>query len=100
MENASREYSYERLKELIECQKSEHGWEFIFLGANIDAAQTAGRFGIDKDKSTDFVADSKGVRLNYTVMSEALSYYRAGEQLSEDWKQKIEDDYKDRGSSH
>ena len=73
MENASREFGYEKIRSMIERQKSKYGWEFIFLGANIDAVGTAERFGIDKDRAANFNADSEGTLLNYEVISEAVS---------------------------
>ena len=100
MENASREYGYDKVKTLIERQKSQYDWEFIFLGANIDAAATAERFGIDRNRAQNFHNDSKGVELNYCVVSEAVASFRAapmGAKLSEDWNAKIEADFKKRG---
>lgn len=75
-ENASREYSAERVKEMIQHQKERHGWEFIFLGANIDAVETAGRFGIGADRAVDYVPDGEGTKLNFCMMSEAVSSFR------------------------
>jgi len=75
-ENASREYSAEKVKEQIERQKAKYGWEFIFLGANIDAVKTAARFGISADRAVDYIADSKGTELNYRAMSSFVSTYR------------------------
>ena len=75
-ENASREYSADGIREMIRRQKTEYGWEFIFLGANIDAVQTAGRFGIDPDRTADYLADSEGIGLNFTVMSAAVASFR------------------------
>jgi uncharacterized protein YegL len=98
MENASREYSYEKVRQMIEHQKSRYGWEFIFLGANIDAIDTAERFGICKDRATNYNADSEGTLLNYEVISETVSCIRANKKISENWKERIDDDYKKRGS--
>ena len=77
MENASREYSYEKIKSMIENQKEKHGWEFIFLGANIDAVEVANRFGIAKNRAQNFHNDSEGIALNYAVVSEAVTSFRA-----------------------
>ena len=99
MENASREYSYDKVKSQIERQKSRYGWEFIFLGANINAAATAERFGIDRSRAQNFHNDSKGVELNYRVVSEAVASFRAapkGEALKECWKAEIEADFSSR----
>ena len=97
MENASREYSYEKIRRMIEHQKSKYGWEFIFLGANIDAIDTAGRFGIGQDRAVNYNADSEGTLLNYEVISETVSNLRACREISEDWKDRIEEDFKKRG---
>lgn len=99
MENASREFSYEKVRQMIEHQKSKYGWEFIFLGANIDAIGTAERFGISKDRAANFNADSEGTLLNYEVISEAVSCIRANRKISEKWKERIDEDFKKRGGS-
>lgn len=96
MENASREYNYEKIKAMIERQKTRHGWEFIFLGANIDAVQTAARFGIDEDRAANYHADREGTQLNYKVVSEAVSSFRASRPITEDWKKQIDEDFKTR----
>jgi uncharacterized protein YegL len=97
LENASREFGYERVRHLIEHQKSKYGWEFIFLGANIDAIATAERFGISKDRATNYHADSEGTLLNYEVISETVSCLRAKRKISENWKERIDEDFKKRG---
>lgn len=97
MENASREFTYEKVRQMIENQKSKYGWEFIFLGANIDAISTAERFGISKDRATNYNADSEGTLLNYEVISEAVSSIRASNTISENWKDRIEEDFIKRG---
>lgn len=97
MENASREFSYEKIRKMIEHQKSKYGWEFIFLGANIDAIATAERFGISKDRATNYNADSEGTLLNYEVISETVSCMRASRSIAENWKERIEEDFKKRG---
>lgn len=76
-ENSSRFYSLREVKHMIERQKERYGWEFIFLGANIDAVETATRFGIDRDMAVDYVPDAEGVELNFRMMSEAVASYRA-----------------------
>lgn len=98
MENASREFTYEKVKQMIEHQKCKYGWEFIFLGANIDAISTAERFGISKDRATNYNADSEGTLLNYEVISETVSCIRANREISKDWKERIDEDFKKRGS--
>lgn len=98
MENASRRYTYERVRSMIEHQKERYSWEFIFLGANIDAAAEARRFGIDESMAANYHCDEAGTALNYEVISEAITSVRAcAAPLSADWKKKIDADYKKRG---
>lgn len=96
-ENSSREYSAEKIKALIEQQKKNYGWEFIFLGANIDAVETAGRFGISANRAQNYHADREGVELNFRVMSEAVKTFRECSAMPEDWNDEIQKDYKKRG---
>ena len=99
MENASREFDYDRIKSMIERQKSEYKWEFIFLGANIDAVETANRFGIAKDRAQNFHNDSEGIKLNYNILSDTVLQYRRSEKcapLPASWSEAIEDDFKKR----
>lgn len=98
MENASREYTYDKVHRMINHQKNKFGWEFLFLGANIDAVATAERFGIDKDRATNFHADREGTLLNYEVLSETVSCLRASQPISANWKDRIDEDYKKRAS--
>ncbi len=93
MENASKEYRYDRIRQMIEHQKNKYNWEFIFLGANMDAISTAQRFGIHKDRATTFNADSEGVSLNYEVISETISVLRANKNIHENWKDRIDEDF-------
>lgn len=97
-ENSSREYSLEKVKAQIEKQKSEYGWEFIFLGANLDSVETAGRFGIAKDRAIDYVADKSGTRLNYRVMSDVVATFREAGTVDEAYFDEIRKDVKLRGS--
>ena len=98
MENASRKYSYDRLKAMIERQKEKYGWEFIFLGANIDATKEAARFGIGADRAANYHADSKGTNVIYETVSEAITQVRCcAAPLSADWKRRVDEDYKNRG---
>ena len=76
MENASRNYSYDKVRRMIESQKEKHQWEFLFLGANIDAVSVAGRFGINKNRAVRYEHDEMGTQLNYRVMSDAVSFAR------------------------
>lgn len=96
MENASRVYSSDEVKEMIERQKTKYGWEFLFLGANIDAVETARHFGIAEDRAVTYHSDSVGTMLNYAVMSDAISSVRSSRPLSADWKRKIDEDFKKR----
>ncbi len=99
MENASRRYNYDRVKMMIERQKEKYGWEFIFLGANIDAIEVADRFGISADRAANYHADSEGTQLNYEVVSEAICSLRASKSINTDWKDRIDNDYKGRKKS-
>ncbi len=96
-ENSSREYSVEKVREMIERQKSRYGWEFVFLGANIDSVATAGRFGIAPDRAVDYVADSEGTRLNYTVVGEAVEAFRTVGSVDDDLFEPIREDRRRRG---
>ena len=99
MENASREFNYDKIKSMIERQKTKYGWEFIFLGANIDAVAVANRFGVAKSRAQNFHNDSEGIALNYCVLSETVSAYRAaapGVSLDDDWNKEIQTDFKKR----
>lgn len=96
-ENASREYTSARIKQMVERRKAKYGWEFMFLGANIDAVETAGHFGISADRAQNYHADSKGVKLNFKVVSEALMSYRECSAIPTGWNDKIQEDYKTRG---
>ena len=97
MENASRKYSYEKLKAMIQRQKEKYGWEFLFLGANIDAAKEAARFGIGADYSANYHADRQGTAVIFEAMSEAVCSARAARPMSAGWKKRVDEDYKKRG---
>ncbi len=99
MENASREYSYRKVHDMIEREKTEFGWEFLFFGANIDAIAVANRFGIDADRAVDYHADSVGTQLNYEVLSEAITQVRTcAAPLNASWKSRIEKDFRSRNA--
>lgn len=98
-ENASREYSAMKVKGLIEQQKKE-GWEFIFLGANIDAIETARHFGISADRAQNYHADSIGVQVNFNAVNDAVVSFRRTSKLKEDWKQNIDEDFKKRNKTN
>jgi len=93
MENASKEYNYEKIKKMVERQKEKYGWEFIFIGANIDAISTAAKFGISPDRAANYNADGEGTRLNYEAVSNVVSELRANRPITETWKAEIEDDF-------
>lgn len=101
-ENASRTYTYEKVKKMIERQKSRYGWEFLFLGANIDAAAEAGKFGIEANRAVNYKCDSQGTELNYRALSKAVSSVRACaapaamNDALKDWDEEIRADYKKR----
>ena len=95
-ENASKRYDYEKLRKMIERQKAKHGWEFLFLGANIDAAAEAKRFGIRAERAVNYKCDEEGTALNCEVISEAVCSVRVCRPLSADWKKRIEKDMKTR----
>jgi len=98
MENASRKYSYDRLKKMIERQKEKYGWEFIFLGANIDAAKEAARFGIRSECAVNYHADSRGTAMIYEAVGDAVGRVRACKPMSGEWRRKVDEDYRERGS--
>ncbi len=76
MENASKHYTYKKVKKMVEHQKEKYGWEFIFLGANMDAVEVAGRFGIAASRVATYECDGEGTKLNYDVLSETLTLLR------------------------
>ena len=95
-ENASHKYTGEQVKKMIERQKENYGWEFLFIGANIDAVETAARYGIGADRAVNYNSDSKGTQLNYEVMSETICSFRESRPITADWKKKIDKDFKTR----
>lgn len=98
MENASRNYNYDRVKAMIERQKGKYGWEFLFLGANIDAAREAARFGIGADRAANYHADHEGTGVIYETVSEAICQVRScAAPLQANWKARIDEDYAKRG---
>lgn len=99
MENASHRYSAKQIRQMIHRQQSEYGWEFLFLGANIDAVETAGNFGIDKDHAVDYHCDEIGTRLNYEVLSDVVASVRSRGKIAPGWKNRIHQDYNNRNRS-
>lgn len=104
MENSSCRYTYEKVKSMVEKQKNKYGWEFIFLGANIDAVEVAGRFGIGKSRAVNYTCDSEGTVLNFNVLNETLSKIRSVSGIKEmslmlddeECFKEIREDYKNR----
>lgn len=95
-ENASRQFTVQTVKRLLEQQKEAKGWEFIFLGANIDAVETASRMGISPDHAADFLSDSEGTQLNYQVIADTITTYRTSGRLDEQLMDKIREDVQQR----
>ena len=96
MENASRRYDYRDVKALIEQMREKYGWEFLFLGANIDAAREAARFGIRADRAANYHADHRGTEVIYSAVSEAVTAFRAARPLADDWRRSIDSDFESR----
>ena len=96
LENASREYNSATVKKLIETQKEKYGWEFLFLGANIDAIETANTIGISAEKAVNYNSDSIGTKKNYDTLNKAVEEVRSGKELKKEWKADIEKDYNER----
>ncbi len=96
MENASHRYSSDQVKQMIQRQKEKHGWEFLFIGANIDAVQTAAKFGIDRNRAVNYHADSAGTQVLYETLSAPISAMRQNRQVSDDWSKGIEEDFNSR----
>ena len=96
MENASRCYTAHRVRQMIEQQQRRYGWEFLFLGANIDAIETARHYGIAPERAVNYHSDSRGTALNYEVLNQAICSFRADQPLGGAWKRRIEEDYEKR----
>ena len=95
-ENASKEYSYEKIKKMITYEKERYNWQFLFLGANIDAISTARNFGISEEFASNYVSDEVGTQITYEVMNSAISTCRAMGVVDGSWKSRVEDDYEAR----
>ncbi len=96
MENASREFSASKIKGMIRREQEEYGWEFLFLGANIDAVATAETYGIAPSRAVNYHADSRGTEVNYQAVSEAITQLREMGTIEESWKYVVEEDYTSR----
>ncbi|SHL02426.1 hypothetical protein SAMN05216582_13318 [Selenomonas ruminantium] len=98
LENASRRYNYKQVKQMVERQKEKHGWEFLFLGANMDAIKAAGSIGIHADRAVTYQCDEAGTALNFEVLSAAIQHVRSSDMLlAASWKRKIDEDMMRRG---
>jgi len=97
MENSSRKYNYARIKKMIQHQKRKYQWEFIFMGANMDAIGMASKFGIDSNRAVNYHSDKKGTQLNYESMNKVVSNLRMSKSIKEDWKNEIDKDFSSRG---
>ena len=95
-ENASHRYSSDKVKQMIERQKEKYGWEFLFIGANIDAVETAKRYGIDSDRAVNYNADAQGTSVLYETVSKAVCNVRASKCMADDWSAEIDKDFKNR----
>ena len=96
-ENSSRKYTSDRVKQMVERQKGKYGWEFIFLGANIDAVETAKSYGINEDRAANFVNDGDGIGVMYSAQCCLMSDIRQNRVNERAWKSKVDADYKRRG---
>lgn len=96
MENSSHLYSIDKVRSMIEHEKSKYGWEFLFLGANIDAIEVAENMGISRDRAVNYRNDSEGTKLNYAVLSDAICEMREAGSIRTQWKKRIEKDYSER----
>ena len=96
MENSSREFTSGQIRELISARKAA-GWEFIFLGANLDALETADQMGISRDRAANFHSDSVGTQLNFRVLEEAVTSFRVNQSMAPNWKEAIDEDFEARG---
>lgn len=93
LENASRRFTYAQVKRLIGAQQEEYGWEFIFLGANIDAVKAAGDIGIRRERAVNYRCDPVGTKLNYEAMDKAVHSVRMGEELDDSWREELDEDF-------
>ena len=97
MENASRSYRYDEVRQMVKQAQENFGWEFLFLGANMDAIATARSFGFREDRAVRYKSDSAGTALNYSVVCEAVAKVRRSEEIAPDWSAEIEADFNARG---
>lgn len=98
-ENASHIYSSDKVKAMIEHEKKKYGWEFLFIGANIDAVETANKYGIGEDRAVNYKADSQGTGVVYDTLSDTVCCMRASLPIERDWSKNINDDYNKRNKN-
>ena len=96
MENASRQYSYDKVQRMVKHEQEKYGWEFLFLGANMDAISAARSFGIRSDRAVRYASDRAGTRLNYSVVGQTIARFRCEDEISADWSAPIEADFRSR----
>lgn len=95
-ENASHIYTSDKVKAMIKRQKEKYGWEFLFIGANIDAVETAKHFGINEDRAVNYHADSQGTSVVYDTVGDTVCCMRESRTISDDWSKNINDDFNNR----
>ena len=96
MENSSKNYSYSKVAKLISNVEEKFEWEFLFIGANIDAIKEGSKFGIRRERSVNYNADKKGNKVVYETISKTITNYRTTNQIDNSWKENINDDFKTR----
>ncbi len=99
MENASHKYDADQVRNMISRQQEKYGWEFLFIGANIDAVNTAEHYGIRSDRAVDYNADKEGTKVVYDTVGAAISYMRCKQSIQADWSELIKKDYKKRNKN-
>ena len=97
MENSSRRYSYEKVQHMVKRQQERYGWEFLFLGANMDAISAARSFGIREDRAVRYKCDTVGTSKNFNVVNDVLCSFRANASIAPDWSAEIKEDVRNRG---
>ena len=95
-ENSSRTFNKSQIEKMIKHQTNGHGWEFMFLAANIDAVETARGFGISEDRAVNYHPDSVGTACLYDTVSEAVCNVRQGKKMADNWSEKLNRDYENR----
>ena len=100
LENASKTFSSDEVKKMIEHEKTKYGWEFIFIGANIDAVETARRYGISEDRAVNYNSDSAGTRIMYEAVGNAVTNARTCAPMGTDWRKKLDKDFLKRGKKN